>query len=59
MAVQNACETLMQRLKPIMAANPKGTWQSWIEAAFLQRISLSATGFYKYTSEIERFVDQK
>lgn len=48
MAVQNACEELKQRLEPVMAANPKGTRKDWIEAAYLERISLSATGFYKY-----------
>ncbi|KAJ8247097.1 hypothetical protein GJAV_G00258690 [Gymnothorax javanicus] len=47
MAVKNACETLRRRLEPIMKANPSGTWESWIKKAFFQKISLSATGFYR------------
>lgn len=27
--------------------NPKGAWEDWIKTAHLERISLSATGFYK------------
>nr|XP_022900114.1 xanthine dehydrogenase [Onthophagus taurus] len=46
MAVMRACETLMERLKPIIAANPKDTWEEWIKKAYLSRISLSSTGFY-------------
>ncbi|CAG9760635.1 unnamed protein product [Ceutorhynchus assimilis] len=47
MAVLNACNILNERLAPIKAANPKGKWEDWIKAAYLQRISLSAQGFYK------------
>ncbi|XP_030628407.1 aldehyde oxidase 6 isoform X1 [Chanos chanos] len=47
MAVKNACEILFKRLEPIRKKNPNGTWESWISAAFLERISLSATGFYR------------
>lgn len=47
MAVLDACEKLNKRLAPIKEANPKGTWQEWINAAYFERISLSATGFYK------------
>uniref|UniRef100_A0A8D0ART7 Aldehyde oxidase 1 n=1 Tax=Sander lucioperca TaxID=283035 RepID=A0A8D0ART7_SANLU len=43
MAVRNACQTLYQRLEPIRQKNPKGSW----ETAFLDKISLSATGFYR------------
>ncbi|XP_073814863.1 xanthine dehydrogenase-like [Musca autumnalis] len=46
MAILNACEKLNKRLAPIKAANPKGTWKEWIQAAYLQSISLSATGYY-------------
>lgn len=48
MAVLNACQTLMQRLEPIRLANPKGTWNDWIQQAYFQRISLSTTGFYRF-----------
>ncbi|KAL9892420.1 xanthine dehydrogenase rosy [Glossina fuscipes fuscipes] len=47
MAVLDACRKLNERLEPIKKANPKGTWAEWINAAYFERISLSATGFYK------------
>ncbi|CAJ0965301.1 unnamed protein product [Ranitomeya imitator] len=47
MAVQSACQKLMERLKPIKEANPKGSWKDWVNEAFLQSISLSATGFFR------------
>ncbi|XP_066514384.1 aldehyde oxidase 6 [Hoplias malabaricus] len=47
MAVRNACQTLYKRLEPIRKQNPNGTWENWISKAFLDRISLSATGFYR------------
>ncbi|XP_061572162.1 aldehyde oxidase 6 [Cololabis saira] len=47
MAVKNACEILYQRLEPIRQQNPKGSWESWVTAAFFQKISLSATGFFR------------
>ncbi|XP_051010483.1 aldehyde oxidase 2 [Acomys russatus] len=46
-AVQNACQILLKRLEPIIRKNPEGTWRDWIEAAFEQRISLSATGYFR------------
>uniref|UniRef100_A0A8D2KYG3 FAD-binding PCMH-type domain-containing protein n=1 Tax=Varanus komodoensis TaxID=61221 RepID=A0A8D2KYG3_VARKO len=47
MAVKDACETLMKRLKDIMDKNPEGTWKDWVKQAFRQSISLSATGFFR------------
>ncbi|XP_036417928.1 aldehyde oxidase 3-like [Colossoma macropomum] len=47
MAVKDACQTLYKRLEPIRKQDPNGTWQSWIAKAFLEKISLSATGFYR------------
>ncbi|CAH2306016.1 aldehyde oxidase-like [Pelobates cultripes] len=47
MAVKSACQTLMERLEPIKKKNPKGTWKNWVKQAFLQSISLSATGFFR------------
>ncbi|XP_049426123.1 aldehyde oxidase 6 [Epinephelus fuscoguttatus] len=47
MAVKIACQTLYQRLEPIRQKDPKGSWESWITAAFFEKISLSATGFYR------------
>ncbi|XP_010615896.1 aldehyde oxidase 2-like [Fukomys damarensis] len=46
-AVQNACQTLLKRLEPIIKKNPEGIWEDWIDAAFEQRISLSATGYFR------------
>ncbi|XP_063285940.1 aldehyde oxidase 1-like [Pelobates fuscus] len=47
LAVKNACETLMKSLEPVIKQNPEGKWEDWVMQAYLQRISLSATGFYK------------
>ncbi|XP_077304771.1 aldehyde oxidase-like [Lithobates pipiens] len=47
MAVKIACQTLMKRLEPIKEANPKGSWKDWVKNAFLQSISLSATGYFR------------
>ncbi|XP_028836071.1 aldehyde oxidase 6 isoform X1 [Denticeps clupeoides] len=47
MAVKDACEILYNRLEPIRKKNPKGSWQAWISEAFLLKISLSATGYYR------------
>ncbi|XP_068088896.1 xanthine dehydrogenase/oxidase isoform X2 [Hyperolius riggenbachi] len=47
MAIYNACQTLLERLEPYKKANPKGSWESWITSAYQDRVSLSATGFYK------------
>lgn len=47
MAVIDACEKLNQRLKPYKEKNPKGKWEDWINAAYFDRVSLSATGFHK------------
>ncbi|CAI5638408.1 unnamed protein product [Oreochromis niloticus] len=47
MAVKDACQILYQRLEPIRKKNPKGPWESWAKEAFMEKISLSATGFYK------------
>nr|XP_029516105.1 aldehyde oxidase 1-like [Oncorhynchus nerka] len=46
MAVKDACEKLMRRLKPFMENHPKYTWQQWIFDAYCQKVSLSATGFF-------------
>ncbi|KAK9500947.1 hypothetical protein O3M35_002104 [Rhynocoris fuscipes] len=46
MAVKNACEKILNRLKPIIEENLNGSWKDWISAAYFRRISLSATGYY-------------
>ncbi|XP_058793024.1 xanthine dehydrogenase-like isoform X2 [Phymastichus coffea] len=50
-AVQDACIKLMERLKYIIDENPEGVWEDWIKRAYFDRVSLSATGYYK-TPEI-------
>ncbi|XP_044734531.1 xanthine dehydrogenase isoform X2 [Chrysoperla carnea] len=47
MAVLNACNVIMERLKPYKEKNPKGKWEDWVNAAYFDRVSLSTTGFYK------------
>uniref|UniRef100_A0A6J0V358 Xanthine dehydrogenase/oxidase n=1 Tax=Pogona vitticeps TaxID=103695 RepID=A0A6J0V358_9SAUR len=47
MAVSNACQTILKRLEPIKAANPKGSWEDWVLTAYHSCVSLSATGFYR------------
>ncbi|XP_013383775.1 xanthine dehydrogenase/oxidase-like, partial [Lingula anatina] len=47
MAVLNACKTIRHRLEPYIAGNPDGSWEDWVKAAYMDRISLSATGYYK------------
>ncbi|CAI9621521.1 unnamed protein product [Staurois parvus] len=47
MAVKNACEKLLKRLEPISSKNPAGSWENWVSEAFFQRISLSATGYFR------------
>uniref|UniRef100_A0A4W4EHP9 FAD-binding PCMH-type domain-containing protein n=1 Tax=Electrophorus electricus TaxID=8005 RepID=A0A4W4EHP9_ELEEL len=52
MAVWDACQTLYKRLEPVRKKDPSGTWKSWIATAFQERISLSATGFYRFYVEL-------
>nr|XP_015199707.1 PREDICTED: xanthine dehydrogenase/oxidase [Lepisosteus oculatus] len=47
MAIYTACQKLLKRLEPYKAKNPKGCWENWVRDAYFDRVSLSATGFYK------------
>ncbi|XP_043271749.1 xanthine dehydrogenase isoform X2 [Venturia canescens] len=47
MAVMNACNKIMKRIKHIIDASPDDTWEQWVSKAYFERIGLSATGFYK------------
>ncbi|VEU22582.1 DEKNAAC103329 [Brettanomyces naardenensis] len=53
MALKDACEKLNRRLGPVKKVldsekgEGKWTWEQLITAAYLERVSLSATGFYK------------
>ncbi|XP_077304769.1 aldehyde oxidase 1-like [Lithobates pipiens] len=54
LAVKYACETLWKRLEPFVKNNPNGKWEDWVQQAFAERISLSATGFYRgYDTEMD------
>ncbi|XP_026677246.1 xanthine dehydrogenase [Diaphorina citri] len=44
---QDACSKLNERLKPYKEKNPTGKWQDWVKAAFFDRTSLAATGYFK------------
>ncbi|XP_059046310.1 xanthine dehydrogenase [Achroia grisella] len=46
MAVLQACETLVERLQPYKEKNPNGKWEQWVSAAYVDRVSLFATGFH-------------
>lgn len=48
-AVKNACDILNERLAPFRT--PEGTFAGAVQAAYLARVSLSATGYYR-TPEI-------
>ena len=47
MAIQNACNTINERLEPLRKGNPGITWKDLIKRAYFERINLSANGFYK------------
>lgn len=47
MAIANACNELNRRLKPYVTSNPEGQWKDCVWAAYADRVSLSATGFYR------------
>jgi xanthine dehydrogenase/oxidase len=46
-AILNACDQLNERLKPYKDANPNGTLKDWANAAYFDRVNLSANGFYR------------
>ncbi|XP_061513812.1 xanthine dehydrogenase-like [Anopheles gambiae] len=45
-AVLEACRKLQSRLEPYRKKDSAGGWNAWIRQAYLDRVSLSATGFY-------------
>ncbi|XP_044158503.1 aldehyde oxidase 1-like [Bufo gargarizans] len=54
LAVKYACETLCERLEPFVKKNPNGKWEEWVLGAFSQKVSLSATGFFRgYNTEMD------
>ena len=47
MAVLDACTQLAERIKPYREKDPNGTIKTWAFAAYMDRVNLSANGFYK------------
>ncbi|KAI8902934.1 molybdopterin binding aldehyde oxidase/xanthine dehydrogenase [Globomyces pollinis-pini] len=47
MALQNACEQILDRLKPLREKNPTFTWEKLVKTAYMERINLCANGFYR------------
>ncbi|XP_033728479.1 xanthine dehydrogenase/oxidase-like [Pecten maximus] len=43
-AILDACNKIKGRLRPYKEKSPTGTWTEWINAAYMDRVSLSATG---------------
>ena len=43
---QDCCDQILKRLAPVKAAAPDAGWDTWIRTAYMQRINLSAQGFY-------------
>nr|XP_021506880.1 xanthine dehydrogenase/oxidase isoform X2 [Meriones unguiculatus] len=46
-AVYEACQTILKRLEPFKKKKPEGSWEDWVMDAYVNTVSLSATGFYK------------
>ncbi|XP_039429165.1 xanthine dehydrogenase [Culex pipiens pallens] len=46
MAVLNACKVINERLEPYKKQFPDKDWNFWVNKAYFDRVSLSATGFY-------------
>ncbi|XP_021345076.1 xanthine dehydrogenase/oxidase-like isoform X2 [Mizuhopecten yessoensis] len=43
-AILDACNTINERLRPFKQQKPTGQWTEWVNAAYMNRVSLSATG---------------
>lgn len=54
--VKNACEMLMERLKPIRDNNPDASWADLVEEAFTQNVDLTATYMYNCDDMTNYFV---
>ena len=52
-AVLNACETLLERLKPYKQKNPDATWRELVNTAYADRVNLSCLGFYKCPHSVD------
>ncbi|XP_069108024.1 LOW QUALITY PROTEIN: xanthine dehydrogenase/oxidase-like [Argopecten irradians] len=43
-AILDACNKINDRLGPYKEKNPAGSWTEWVNAAYMDRVGLSATG---------------
>ncbi|RXG67436.1 Xanthine dehydrogenase [Armadillidium vulgare] len=53
MAVLDACRVIQKRLEPYKSKMADKSWNDWVQAAYMDRVSLSATGYYKTPNIIE------
>lgn len=49
MAVQNASQIIKERIAPYKTQFPDKDWKFWVQKAYMDRVSLSTTGFFKQT----------
>ncbi|KAG8225287.1 hypothetical protein J437_LFUL001901 [Ladona fulva] len=47
MAVLDACQKISDKIAPYKKLYPNSSWKQWIHAAYMDRVSLSATGYYR------------
>ncbi|KAM3917430.1 aldehyde oxidase-like [Leptodactylus fuscus] len=59
MAVQKACQVILQRLQPIITLYPEATWMECIREAFRLRICLSAAGYYRVPDPVSDWGKEK
>ncbi|OCT63832.1 aldehyde oxidase 2 isoform X2 [Xenopus laevis] len=53
LAVREACQILLQRLRPVIMLNQDATWMEYVQEAFHLRICLSAAGHYRSTEAVD------
>ncbi|ORY77778.1 Molybdopterin-binding domain of aldehyde dehydrogenase-domain-containing protein [Protomyces lactucae-debilis] len=46
-AIKNACDQIMERLKPFFEADPEASFKQIVKTAYYARVNLSANGHYK------------
>lgn len=44
--LQDCCDQILERLAAVKASAPEKGWDAWVKSAYMQRINLSAQGFY-------------
>ncbi|RXG56867.1 Xanthine dehydrogenase/oxidase [Armadillidium vulgare] len=46
--LKDACDIIKKRLEPYKIKMADKSWNYWVQAAYMDRVPLSATGYYKY-----------